>query len=44
MKIGNYDYDLSIDTGSSDIFIKGESSAGLPLNRYKCGSTCLEEN
>jgi hypothetical protein len=28
MKIGNIDYDLSIDTGSSDIFIKGEKSAG----------------
>ena len=28
---------MSIDTGSSDIFIKGENTTGDPEIRYKCG-------
>lgn len=36
-------YRLNIDTGSSDIFIKGEQSAGNPSKKYSC-SECLKKN
>jgi hypothetical protein len=29
-------YRLNIDTGSSDIFIKGEQSPGNPATKYTC--------
>ena len=28
--VNGFDYDLSVDTGSSDFFIKGEGMAGAP--------------
>lgn len=43
MTIGGLPYKLNIDTGSSDIFIKGENSPGNPVNKYSC-SKCLEQN
>lgn len=41
--IAGLPYSLNIDTGSSDIFIKGEHSAGNPVNKYQC-SDCMERN
>lgn len=29
-------YELSVDTGSSDIFIKGAGMEGAPENKYSC--------
>lgn len=29
---------MSVDTGSADIFIKGEKSPGVPNKKYRCGS------
>jgi len=37
------DYNLNIDTGSSDIFIKGEDSPGNPVCKYRCQS-CKDNN
>ncbi len=41
--IGGLPYSLNIDTGSSDIFIKGEQSAGIPNNKYHC-QACMKRN
>ena len=30
-----------MDTGSSDIWIKGENATGKPKERYKCGQFCV---
>lgn len=35
---------MSIDSGSSDIFIKGEKSQGKPKQRYHCGDICIKKN
>ena len=35
---------MSIDSGSSDIFIKGQKSQGKPKIRYHCGQTCIDNN
>jgi hypothetical protein len=35
---------MDIDSGSSDIFIKGEDSIGLPKKRYHCGQSCIDNN
>lgn len=35
---------MQIDSGSSDIFIKGEQAKGQPKNRYQCGQTCINNN
>ena len=32
---------MSIDSGSSDIFIKGEKSSGKPKIKYHCGDVCI---
>jgi len=37
MKVAGIDYKMQIDSGSSDIFIKGEKSIGEPKIRYQCG-------
>ena len=42
MKINGLKYKMSIDSGSSDIFIKGENAAGKPKRRYHCGQVCIE--
>lgn len=42
MKINGLKYRMSIDSGSSDIFIKGENAAGKPKRRYHCGQTCID--
>lgn len=42
MKIAGYNYKMSIDSGSSDIFIKGEDSKGKPKKRYHCGQICID--
>jgi hypothetical protein len=34
--ISGLPYQLNIDTGSSDIFIKGENSPGVPFQKYTC--------
>lgn len=44
MNIGGYDYDMQIDSGSSDIFIKGEKAIGQPRKRYQCGEVCVKNN
>jgi len=41
--IEGYQYDLNIDTGSSDIFIKGAGTKGNPKYKYNC-STCVGIN
>lgn len=33
---------MTIDTGSSDIYIKGEHSRGVPGKRYVCGQWCID--
>jgi hypothetical protein len=35
LKIAGLSYKLSMDTGSSDFFIKGEKSPGVPARKYK---------
>lgn len=38
MKVGGVDYKMSMDTGSSDVYIKGEKDApGVPKKRYISG-------
>lgn len=44
MKIAGLDYKMTIDSGSSDIFIKGENASGKPKNRFHCGQTCIDNN
>lgn len=41
LTIGGLPYRLNIDTGSSDIFIKGENSPGNPAVKYTCPSCLL---
>lgn len=43
MNIAGLDYHLNIDTGSSDIFIKGENSPGQPEKKYTC-PVCMRVN
>jgi hypothetical protein len=43
LTIGGLPYQLSIDTGSSDLFIKGENSPGIPKKKYSCPQ-CMENN
>jgi hypothetical protein len=38
LKIAGLPYKLSMDTGSSDFFIKGEAAPGSPSRRYKSNS------
>lgn len=38
LTIAGLPYSLNIDTGSSDLFIKGEQSPGKPANKYSCPS------
>jgi len=42
MKIDGLKYKMSIDSGSSDIFIKGENATGKPKRRYHCGQVCID--
>jgi len=35
---------MGIDSGSSDIFIKGEDSKGKPVKRYHCGKDCIDNS
>lgn len=42
MRVAGIDYKMSIDSGSSDIFIKGESSVGKPKIKYHCGEVCIK--
>ena len=39
--IGGYQYRLNVDTGSSDIFIKGQGTKGGPTFKYSC-PICLQ--
>lgn len=41
--IEGYNYALNIDTGSSDIFIKGAGTTGNPKYKYSC-SSCVYNN
>lgn len=41
--IEGFAYDLAIDTGSSDLFIKGENMAGNPVKKLSCPA-CLKNN
>jgi hypothetical protein len=43
LTIGGIPYNLNVDTGSSDLFIKGENSPGSPTVKYTCPS-CLKSN
>lgn len=43
LTIAGIPYRLNIDTGSSDIFIKGQDSPGAPANKYQC-SECMDNN
>ncbi len=43
LTVANLPYSLNIDTGSSDLFIKGEHSKGNPQNKYTC-PRCLKKN
>lgn len=43
LKIAGMHYNLNVDTGSSDIFIKGEHSKGSPPQKYSCPE-CLRNN
>jgi hypothetical protein len=43
LTVAGVPYHLNIDTGSSDIFIKGENSPGQPLKKYSCPD-CLKKN
>lgn len=43
LTIAGYLYRPNIDTGSSDLFIKGEDSIGLPEQKYHCAE-CLDNN
>jgi len=36
-------YELAVDTGSSDLFVKGENMKGNPVKKMSC-STCLKNN
>jgi hypothetical protein len=38
LTIAGLPYKLSMDTGSSDFFIKGENSPGVPTRKYKSNS------
>lgn len=40
--VSNIVYDLTVDTGSSDFFIKGEKMVGLPAIKYNC-SSCMRD-
>jgi hypothetical protein len=39
LKVAGLPYKLSMDTGSADFFVKGETAPGLPTLRYKSNST-----
>jgi len=41
--VAGLEYNVNIDTGSSDFFIKGEQSAGVPSVKYSC-LNCLKNN
>ena len=43
LKIAGLQYNLNVDTGSSDLFIKGEHSPGMPKDKYSCPK-CLADN
>lgn len=43
INFNGFDYNLSVDTGSSDLFIKGEELEGNPLRKFSC-KKCVEEN
>jgi hypothetical protein len=36
-------YDLTVDTGSSDLFAKGENMTGNPVKKISC-PTCVQQN
>ncbi len=44
MKVAGINYRMGIDSGSSDIFIKGEDSAGKPKKKYHCGHECIDNS
>lgn len=39
---GGKAYDMTVDTGSSDFFIKGETMTGIPSNKYQCAA-CMRD-
>ena len=41
--VNGFHYHLSIDTGSSDFFIKGENITGEPAVKFSCES-CIRDN
>ena len=43
LTVGGLPYSLNIDTGSSDLFIKGEQTEGVPQVKYQC-PVCLTNN
>jgi hypothetical protein len=43
LTVGGFSYNLNIDTGSSDLFIKGEEAIGSPRVKYSCRE-CLKNN
>lgn len=44
MEIAGLNYYLQVDTGSSDLFIKGEQTNGNPPKKYQCGQPCLSSS
>lgn len=36
IKVGGVDYQINLDTGSSDFMIKGEKTNGIPTQKYSC--------
>lgn len=38
IKVEGLDYKMSMDTGSADVFIKGEKSPGVPNKKYRSRS------
>jgi hypothetical protein len=43
MAIEGIPYELAVDTGSADLFVKGENMTGNPVKKLSC-STCLQNN
>jgi hypothetical protein len=43
MTVDGIPYRLNIDTGSSDIFIKGEQTKGSPNRKFSCPA-CFKSN
>lgn len=43
LNINGFDYDLSVDTGSADLFVKGHGMLGNPEKQYVC-EECIFKN